>query len=340
MKNNHFDKKGVFPGSGLLVGVFAIVGIVAVVWFLAGAMGDKGSGLSVAPASAVSSGNNAAADKLTFTEDVTITISATDVYDSSVGIGGTHQYQICDVNGEEICSTLKTVSNGGTDTASPGNVVKVLFGFGNATGTSIYLNDYKTFIIKDQGTQQLKSSLYRNGTVTSRIFNEEGNLIDDVSENETIAAGDTPSLSFDLQGQFERGQFAYGGCMMVDYNTTGYDDVVVVFDKGTSKIGTPTYFTSRASGFQVKTYSIPPFKSNEKAAGTITIDADNTNDPTDDGTAAYPGAGGDILIEYIPNEWRQNPDTDEFELFVCGEDQDGNRVANAISSVRDTIQVD
>ena len=264
----------------------------------------------------------------------TVTLSATDFYDSTVNINGNHQYKI---NG----GAAKTVTNGGTFDASPEDKLLVLWGQGNASGTVAYLNSFKEYIVPCSGTKTFSEGLYRNGTVTSRIFNEEGNLIDDLTENETLAAGDLVSLRYELEGTFERGQFANGGCVIVEYNTSSYDNVLVKYDKlgAEKKIDTPDYFTVHATGFNAKTYEVPPFVSNEKLTGSITIDVDNSNNPVS-GVASVNPDGADILLHYRPNEWRLNSDTNAFELFICGEDQDGNEVASPISGEGDTLQVD
>tara|TARA_Y100000310_G_scaffold337658_1_gene425299 strand:- start:421 stop:1374 length:954 start_codon:yes stop_codon:yes gene_type:complete len=257
-------------------------------------------------------------------DKTTVTLAATDKFDSSVSISGNHQYK---VNG----GRATTVADGGTFDASPGDTLQVLWAQGNNSGENVYLNKFVEYEIPCAGTKTFSEGLYRNGTITSRIFNEEGNLIDDIVENETLAAGDVVSLNYELQGQFERGQFANGGCVTVDYNTSAYDDVIVAYDAGSEKIGNPDYATASATQNVLKTYSIPAFTSNTKLTGTITMDSDNTVNPS---------AAEDISLAYYPNEVRLNPDTNTFDLFACGENQDGNRVANSIDTQGDTVQID
>lgn len=323
-----FNKKSQVPGMGLFITLFAIVGVVFAVFWVASLMGGKGSGLTVTP----SVDGVTATDvlgKITLTEDTTVTFSAVDKFDSSIGINGNHQYI---VNG----GAAKTVANLGTDTLSPGDSLMVLFGQGNNSGTVVYLNSLKTFTVPDKGTYNPKGELYRNGTLTSRIFNEEGNLVDDTNENETLAAGDVVTLNVELQGQYERGQFANGGCAIVEYNTTAYDDVI--YDVGGSKIGTPDYYTVSATAMTTKTYTIPAFTSNAKLTGSLMVDVDDVVDPVS--FAAGTSSGTHIRLNFVPNEYRLNSNTNQFELFACGEDQDGNRVSNPIDSQLDILQVD
>lgn len=318
---------------------FLILGVLVAGLFGMGAF-DRFTGTQAATGAPAGSGGNIKIEGLPAcigVDKTTVTLSASDVYDSSVSIGGNHQYKI---NG----GTAKTVTNSGTFDASPDDKLLVLWGQGNNSGTSVYLNKFVEYTLPCAGTKTFSEGLYRNGSITSRIFNEEGNLIDDVVENETLGAGDLVTLRHELEGSFERGQFANGGCAIVEYNNSNYDDVRVKYDKlgVEKKISTPSYFTVSALGFSAKTYEVPPFVSNEKLTGSITVDVDNTNNPTSTGDAGGAGVigGADIAVHYRPNEVRLNPDNNQFELFACGEDQDGNVVANPIDGQLDILHMD
>jgi len=314
-----FDKRGKAMDTTSIV----IIALIVVIGFGTGAF-DRFLGTGQTTAAPIGDGGATIVSGAACpVEDTTVTLSAVDKFDASVLVNGNHQYKI---NG----APATTVANGGTFTASPGDVLKILWGQGNNSGTHVYLNSFTTEKIPCVGTKTFSTGLYRNGTITSRIFNEEGNLIDDALENETLAAGDVVNLNVELQGQFERGQFANGGCALAEYNNSAYDDVI--YNIGGSKISTPAYQTVTATANVIKTYTVPAFTSATKLTGSVTIDVDNSNGPSD--------SGGDILFTFVPNEWRLNPDSNEFQLFTCGEDQDGNRVANPVDSQADTLHID
>jgi|TARA_R100000501_G_scaffold18485_1_gene39363 hypothetical protein len=273
-------------------------------------------------------------------DKTTVTLSATDKFDGTISVNGNHQYKI---NG----GRATTVADGGTFDASPADEIKILWAQGNNSGSSVYLNSFEEVTVPCAGTKTYSDGLLRNGTITSRVFNEEGNLVGDATigfdttastENETLATGDVVTLPYELQGTFERGQYANGGCVVADYNQSAYDDVIVDFDSGNDRVTTPDFFTVRATGFKAKTYSIPPIESNAKLTGSITIDSDDSLNPS--GNGAVNSAGGDIVLHYFPNEHRLNSQTNTFDLFQCGENEDGNRVSNPIDSQTDVVQID
>jgi hypothetical protein len=207
-------------------------------------------------------------------EDTTVTVSAVNKY-TQVATGGTHNYK---VNG----GIVKTVTDAGTFTASPGDSIEVLF-FNGTTGT--YFAEKETTVLDCKGTVELTSELSQNGTITIEAFNEEGNLIDGVGENETLANGDVVTLSANLKGQYQRA-FPHGGVLVVEFNGTGasstFDDVIADF--GGQEVSVPSiYAITLGSESRTKAFSIPVIESNQILSGSIVLDADDTNNPNDSG---------------------------------------------------------
>lgn len=321
------SKKGTSPLMLLMFGVFVGVVILIVMNF----RGASDTPRTLAIQEQQTSGQGQVGQlPINLVEDVTITFSAKDISDESIDVRGTHQYRICNAGGG--CGSLKTVANLGTDTASPGDILEVLFGFGNNSGTVVYLNNYQTFTVPDKGTFEASTGLWRNGTITIEVFNEEGNLIDTVTENETLGAGDKPTLTHKLKGTQDRGQFAHGGCAIVEYNFSTYNNVIVNYEGVSTRISTPSWYTVADTSKNTKTYAIPSITNNKIVSGSITPETKSTIDPVMD--------GADILLTLVPNEWRFNGDTKKFELFKCQEDQDGNRIANPIDQQGFRLNVD
>jgi len=221
-------------------------------------------------------------------EDTTVTLSAQDQF-TSAAAGTTHRYR---VNG----APALTVANAGTFTASPGNPIEILWG-NETDGT--YYGAVSNVVVPCSGTKTFTTNLVRNGTLTVEVFNEEGNLINGVANNETLAAGDVVTLEAKLKGQFQRG-FPYGGVITVEYNSSTIDDVIVDF--GGSETNVPqTYVITLATSSVTKAYTVPAILSNEILLGSVIIDADDSTAPAD--------PGSDVILQFRPNDYFINEDT-------------------------------
>jgi len=224
-------------------------------------------------------------------EDTTVTVSGQDKFTASAS-GGTHRYRINN-------NPALTISDAGTFTASPGDVVSILFG--NETSNS-YFGVVKTETIPCAGTHTISTETIQNGTLSISIFNEEGNIVDGNSENETITNGDTVNLKIEIRGTNNRG-FPYGGVFVIEMNGTEYDEedtdlsfVGLSVTKTTvPAVHTPTYTSHRSIAFEVGA-----FEEADLRAGTLTLVADSTNDPTD---------GADPTITFRANDYFINEDT-------------------------------
>ena len=211
-------------------------------------------------------------------EDVTVTLSATD-YDTGKASGGTHRYR---VNGNPAL----TVSDAGTFTAAAGDTIEVLWYNASISGT--YFSDVSTYQLGcSKGAQTLTRALHDNGTADVAVFNEEGNLIDGYNdfavgacvENESLANGDVVTLKAEYKQAYQTSA-PYGAVMIVEYNVSCLDDVIVDF--GGVEVNVPqsimkNYSLSTAAAF--KAYSIPATYSSDILYGSITIDVDDTQDP-------------------------------------------------------------
>ena len=253
-------------------------------------------------------------------EDTTVTLSSNNKY-TATSTGGTHRYRI---NG----APAQTVSDAGTLTASPGDTLQILWG--NET-IGNYFGSVSNEVIPCVGTKTFTTDLVQNGTLTVEVFNEEGNLIDTVQENETLAAGDVVTLSARLKGTYQRG-FPYGGVMVVEFNGTGsssqIDDVILSF--GGSETSVPSIYSITLGTFaRTKAYTIPSIISNQILDGSIVIDADDTNNP---------GSAGDPLLTFYPNDYFINEDTGGSFDGPSADDEDDAQTFPHITTF--TINVD
>lgn len=222
-------------------------------------------------------------------EDTTVTLSAINAFTSSA-TAGNHRYKI-------NSNPARVVADAGTFTASPGDKIQILWG--NETDGN-YFGAVTTETIPCAGTATFSTELYQNGTVTIEVFNEEGNLLSQSGENESVAAGDVVTLTAKLKGTFQRGQ-PNGGVIVAEYNGTGtslFDDVIVDF--GGSEVPTPSFYTVRLGiNAKTKTYSVPAIISNDILVGSIVLDVDDSNNPP----------GNTTWLTYYPYDYFINEDT-------------------------------
>jgi len=245
-------------------------------------------------------------------EDTTLTVTAIDTWSASTFAGGNHLYR-------RGTGSWTGVNDEASITASPGEVLQFMTG----NSSAIWLNDLMDYTVPCKGADTVTFIGYRNGSTTIRVFSEDnGNLIA-AAEEETLTSGDVVDLDGTFQTQFERAPYKNGACLVMEYDIGLYDDVKVSFDGVTDKISTPDFYNVHETNRSTKTYAMPSSLSNVKLDMIVHLDVDDTNDPT--------GDAGDINMTWYPNEYRLNPDNNNVDLFMCGEDQDGNRVANPVT---------
>lgn len=234
-------------------------------------------------------------------EDVTVTLSALNA-ETSVATGGTHRYRVGN-------AAPKTVSDAGTFTASAGDAIEVLWY--NASVSGGYFSDRSTFILPcDKGTFEETQELFQNGTVAIEVFNEEGNLIVAGTESETLTAGDVVTLEAKLKGTYQTGM-PYGGVMVVEYNSTEIDDVIVQY--GGSEVNVPSTHTIASTDHKAKAYSVPAIISNTILTGSVTIDVDDSVNPANI---------DNITMQLYPNNYFINEDNGGAFAGPAAEDED------------------
>lgn len=146
----------------------------------------------------------------------TVELLGVDKYDDSAQTDTTYKYK---VNGDAV----QTDSDGSFE-AALGDSIEVLWGHNNA---SVFTPITKTYTINSCGLNKIhETGLLKNDTFTIQCFNEEGNLIANsgtTQENETIGAGETPTLKCELQGKSKRG-LPLGGVMVLELNASQYKE--------------------------------------------------------------------------------------------------------------------
>jgi hypothetical protein len=252
----------------VMVGIFAI-GAVQLGWTeqwgLSPFFGTVVSVTGEGSTGGTSGGTLDVCDKSTKT---TVTLSSVDAY-TDAPAGTTHRYRL---NG----APALTVSNAGTLTASPGDSLEVLFG-NETDGT--YYGSKKVVAIPCTGSYTVSDKLYRNGTVTIKVYNTDSNLITETggAQNQSLTAGDVKTLKATIEGTFERG-LPYGGVLVVESNKTSMDDVIVSLGGQETTVPTLHSVTFGGEG-QRRAFTIPPILSTQMLEGTITLDVDDTNSP-------------------------------------------------------------
>lgn len=315
--NNKKDMKGVLNFFGIaLVGLF-LLGAFGFIPSLTNPLGGVQVPAGTDTLSAVAT---TAVGECLSTSKSTVTLGAVNPFTGSA-TAGTHRYR---VNG----GPMLTVSDAGTFTASPGDKLDILWY--NASTSGGYFSKSGTYTVPCEGTFTVTESgkpieLYNNGTITLQVFNQEGVLITNSGDaNETLAAGEvTPPLKFEVLGTFQRGM-PYGGALLVEYNTSEVDDVIVNIG-GTNLVAVSAQLDAPAAvDHAQKWYKVPAVLSSQILEGTIVIDADDTINP---------GAADDIdLVLYQYNYFINDDKGGAFELGVEDEDNVATQPTNVITA--------
>ena len=269
-------------------------------------------------------------------EDSTVSFYGIDRYNSLIEVGGNHYYRV--LNGD---SAWQTVAYKGSVTLAPGQEIEIGWGYGNITSEGLGLSVYSEIekrTVPCEGAVSWTYRLARNNTLTTRIFNEESNIITG-TENETIGTADVVVLDFDF-AQTNEFEFPHGGVVTLEYNTSNYDTCEPTFDsigKVKAEGGVPSWKTSSATANTVKAFKAPPIiSSSPRVGGTVLLDAKSGVNPSNGGDT--PGTAdweSDVEICYIPAQAYLNSDNNEIEIGV--EDQNGNQIGASICIV---IEVD
>lgn len=214
----------------------------------------------------------------------TITLSASDKYTSGA-TGGTHRYRI---NG----APALTVSDAGTLTASPGDVLSILWHNASTTG---YYGKVDTFSVPCTGAKTFYTELVANGTITSSEKDSNDDTIDGTSNNQTLGAGDVKDVTVKLSGTYQA-DFPYGFIAVVEFNKTEIDDVILT-QNGVELASASlphTFSTTLDTASSTKVYVIPALISNGDLTFKATIDADDTYNPK---------TSDNVTITYFPKNY-------------------------------------
>ncbi|GEM_PF-3030880 len=232
----------------------------------------------------------------------TVTLSGKDAYNSSAS-GGTHAYMVSSDGGKTF-GPVSTVSDAGTLTASPGQILDILWGNGATKG---YFSAISQNPIPCTGAVTFTQPLYTNGSFSSTVFNTNGQVIDGVTANQTLGAGDIKDLSLKIIGTYQKAT-PYGWVAVVEYNKTDITQVKLMDSSG-NLLPTASLPNSFTSGFAqgvatTSVYLIPgQFTSNDlnlkveltasqtinPANGNTTITYFPLNDYKDTGTGLFAG---------------------------------------------------
>ncbi len=305
---------------GATVGIIGLVAMSGAVSQLAGLNQNInfGSTLTISPED---QGLNVDVTGCDLGTKTTVTLSATDKY-TSLPVGGYHRYRI---NGAPAVD----IADQGTFTASPGDKITVLWN--NATTTGYY-SSVGTYTVPCAGAKTFYTESANNGTLSSSLKDSDDVTIDGSANNQTLSAGDVKDVSMKLSGQYEK-DFTYGFVAVVEYNNTAIDNVILSTESGT-ELSSATVLQSYASTYGTvsskKAYLVPAILSNADLRLKVTIDADDSVDPSV-GTA-------NVLVELYPENYFINEKNGGAFEGPAGEDED-NTLTRA-GGFLETIYVD
>lgn len=259
-------------------------------------------------------------------DTTTVTLSAVDKY-TSVAAGGYHRYKLAG-------AAAAVVADAGTFTASPGQKLEVLWSNASTTG---YFSKVATYTIPCSGTYTPTEGnspiqLVNNGSLTTRIFNSNGVLIDGAATNQSLSAGDVKSLKMEIEGSYQK-DIPYGVIAVVEFNKTSIDDVVLsnratgveLVSANVPQVDATTLGTESSR----KAYLIDSISSNAIQEFTVTLDADDS---------VTPGIGSDVLIRYLPRNYFINDKTGASFDGPAAEDEYNVRTRSA--GLSSTLEVD
>lgn len=156
----------------------------------------------------------------------TVTLAGKDAYNGSAS-GGTHAYMVSSDGGKTF-GPVATVSDGGTITSSPGQVLDILWGDGATTG---YFSAISQNTVPCTGAVTFTQPLYTNGSFSSTVFNTNGQVIDGTTTNQTLGAGDIKDLPLKIVGTYNKAT-PYGWVAVAEYNKTEITDIKLLDSSG------------------------------------------------------------------------------------------------------------
>ena len=309
----------------LILGGFLVLGYLAptaLPFLKDSALGGKAT-LPVSVASTTTIASTTGTPICVRTDPVTVTFSAKNKYTGSAS-GGTHRYV---VDG----GTFRTIADAGTASLTPGQKVDVLFM--NASTVNNYYSSLESFDIPCQATfdtSTVGGNLAQNGTITVTYFNTNDAAIDGNGVNLTLGAGDTPTVKFKVQGQYQR-EHAYGLVIVAEYNRTSIDDVKVLSLAGQTVTQTAVPIADSVSntGTDRKAYLIPTLTGSDFKEGTIYIDTDDVINP---------GIESDVVLRwYSQNYYVDETDGQKIKGPSVSDENNALTSLNTLNSTIHTV---
>jgi len=314
----NMKKKGIAVN---LITILAIVGFIAVALFAVNKLGGKAAlpGLTTVPDDKAKDAPAACASCQY--DGVTVTLASKDKFDSGLTVDKSNfKYKVND-------GASKTDSDGVFDLAC-GDKLTVLWGDTNST---LYYRDPIDYVIPCAPTYQIDytGGVQNNSITTIQCFNQEGNLIDDTSENETLAAGDTVTLKCEMHGIAKKGM-PRGGLMIAEVPKTQYDESEFALTGLGAKGNVPNAYTVSSTSNAVFAWEIPPMTGSGVTTFYAYIDVDDSTNP---------GDSNDITLKLYDANCFEEEDVQGGPFICAMEDKDASLVG-LNQGVTETIQVD
>jgi len=205
-------------------------------------------------------------------DTTTVTLSRVNAY-SAVATGGTHRYSVSG-------GPARTIADGGNIEVGANLKLDVLYFNESKTGASNYYGDKKSIIVPCDETLELFTELTTNGTTapTINIYNQESQILT-TAINETVGAGDTVSLKFELTGVADTG-YPHGGALIFEYEEALFDSVKLRIDGSEAQMVTvPSSYVRKYTNNRTVAYAFPSVTENQQITSFIDLDVDDTNNP-------------------------------------------------------------
>lgn len=241
-------------------------------------------------------------------EKTAVTLSGVDGFTGDA-TGGTHRYRI---NG----GPAKTLSDAGSFNADPGNIIDILWM--NASVSS-YISDVSKETVPCEGTKTFSQKLYKNGTLTTQVFNEEGDLIGTNSgTNQSLAANQQKSLKMTVYGEFQKA-FPHGFTVIAEYNKSYYDKVQIRDDAGKelpTAVVPIKYTSTLTKNSATKAWTFPAVIQDVEWNGKLFIDTSST------AIVAGSSQQAGINLSWWPNNYYVDNDEGGAYKGPAAEDED------------------
>ena len=265
------------------------------------AIGDTGGATVNQPT--VGTGPSASVLGCSIGDKLTVTLSAGDKY-TGVATGGTHRYKVS-ADGGVTFSPATTVADAGTLTASPYNILRILWA--NATTTGYFSSSQDYTLGCSTVTLSPSGGLVNNGTFSSVVKNSNGEVVDGLTNaNQTLAVADVKDMPILLSGQYQK-EFLYGFVAVIEFNKTEIDDVLLTDGGAELPVGVvPQTFTRIFPVLDslTKAYIVPALISNADLNLKATVDSDDVYN-----AGASVNGLSNVTITYFPRNMFINDKT-------------------------------